>query len=191
MTVTFGYHRHRDFKFQTPARGFCNCHWHLLRARACSNHQTHSFKKCCPSNDSHHHHLNSRVVTLNFDFPNSYATAIRDRHFTIRLVVSSKLPSKNSFQYFATDLYREEPLYPVIYRFTGWTQGSDSILLMPPQEADNQQPFYRITVQLDLNPFLPISYITRVFRCGVEDWELVGYFGFVYSLEDCSRFQHL
>jgi hypothetical protein len=52
------------------------------------------------------------------------------------------------------------------------------MLLLPPREAENQQPLYRITVQLDLNPFLPVSYITRVFRCGAEDGELVGEFGF-------------
>ena len=68
------------------------------------------------------------------------------------------------------------------YTFTSWAQGSDSMLLMPPQEAENQQPLYRITVQLDLNPFLPVSYITRVFRCSIEDGELVGKFGFVYLL---------
>ena len=56
------------------------------------------------------------------------------------------------------------------------------MLLMPPQEEENQQPLYRITVQLDLNPFLPVSYITRVFRCDVEDGELVGEFGFVLLL---------
>lgn len=82
----------------------------------------------------------------------------------------------------------------MIYTFTSWAQGSDSMLLMPPQEAESQQPLYRITVQLDLNPFLPVSYITRVFRCGVEDGELVGEFGFVHSLDTlgaCSRFQYI
>lgn len=62
------------------------------------------------------------------------------------------------------------------------------MLLMPPQEAESQQPLYRIIVQIDLNPFFPISYITRVFRCGAED-ELVGEFGFVhvYSLGNFRR----
>ena len=69
------------------------------------------------------------------------------------------------------------------------------MLLMPPQEAESQQPLYRITVQIDLNPFFPVSYITRVFRCGAED-EVVGEFGFVhvYSLDTlgaCSRLQFL
>ena len=70
----------------------------------------------------------------------------------------------------------------MIYTFTNWAQGSDSMLLMPPHGSENQQPLYRITVQLDLNPFLPVSYITRVFRCGVEDGELVGKFGFVLNI---------
>ena len=62
------------------------------------------------------------------------------------------------------------------------------MLLMPPQEEESQQPLYRITVQLDHNPFLPVSYITLVFRCGVEDGELVGNFGLVYLL---VRFPYL
>ena len=86
------------------------------------------------------------------------------------------------------DLYSVEPLNPVIYTFTGWAQGSDSILLIPPQEAESQQPLYRITVHLDLNPFLPVSYITNVFRCGVEDGELVGKFGSVSYSSYPSRF---
>ena len=66
------------------------------------------------------------------------------------------------------------------FQRTSWvndaSDGSDSTL---PQEAQTQQPLYRITVQLDLNPFLPVSYMTR---CGVEDGELVGKFGFVVYL---------
>lgn len=53
------------------------------------------------------------------------------------------------------------------------------MLLMPPQEDENQQPLYRITVQLDLNPFLPVSYITRVFQCNGLG-ELLAEFGFEY-----------
>ena len=95
-----------------------------------------------------------------------------------------KLPSKEFISNtLLADLHSVEPLNPVIYTFTGWIQRSDSILLIPPQESESQQPLYRITVHLDLNPFLPLSYITNVFRCGVEDEELVGKFGFVsYSL---------
>jgi hypothetical protein len=64
------------------------------------------------------------------------------------------------------------------------------MLLLPPQEAESQQPLYRITVELDLNPFLPLSYITRVFRCGVDDGELVGKFGFAYSFDTFRRLQY-
>jgi len=116
-----------------------------------------------------HHILNVQSTTVPFfmirnsqlqeTLPN-YATAVRDRQLQV---------------------IRPDPPNPVTYTFTGWAQGSDSILLMPPQEAESQQPLYRITVQLDLNPFFPVSYITRVFRCGVEDGELVGEFGLTWN----------
>ncbi|KAF8148847.1 hypothetical protein B0H34DRAFT_668086, partial [Crassisporium funariophilum] len=60
------------------------------------------------------------------------------------------------------------------YTFTSWAQGS--MLLMPPRDASSQQPLYRIIVELDLNPFLPVSHITRIYRCGVHEGELVGEF---------------
>jgi len=107
----------------------------------------------------------------------SYATAIRDQ--TQRLFYKCKCKQTRHFLKIATG-DRPEPQDPVMYRFTSWAQGS--MLLIPPGEAENQQPLYRITVELDLNPFLPVSYITRVCRCGVEDGELVGEFGFVSFL---------
>jgi len=74
---------------------------------------------------------------------------------------------------------RDLPPVPVIYSFTGWAQ--NSMLLMPPREAAIQQPLYRITVDLDLNPFLPVSYVTRIFRCGGNDTDLVGEFAFALN----------
>ncbi|KAG2009000.1 hypothetical protein CC2G_014376 [Coprinopsis cinerea AmutBmut pab1-1] len=53
---------------------------------------------------------------------------------------------------------------PAIYRFTPWT--GTSMLILPPQDETNQQPLYRITVELDLNPFLPVSTVTRIERVG-------------------------
>ncbi|KAF8972032.1 hypothetical protein BDZ97DRAFT_1782810 [Flammula alnicola] len=50
------------------------------------------------------------------------------------------------------------------------------MLLMPPRDAPNQRPLYRITVELDLNPLLPVSYVTKVVRCGGDDSNLVGEF---------------
>lgn len=54
------------------------------------------------------------------------------------------------------------------------------MLLIPPEEADAAQaPKYSISMSLSLNPFLPISYTTRIRRAGnaltVED-EFVGEF---------------
>ena len=53
------------------------------------------------------------------------------------------------------------------------------MFLMPPKGFPIQQPLYRITVDLDLNPFLPVSYITKVFRCGDQENELVAEFSWV------------
>ncbi|KAH9483328.1 hypothetical protein JR316_0005434 [Psilocybe cubensis] len=39
---------------------------------------------------------------------------------------------------------------------------------MPPSDAPNQTPLYRINVELDLNPFLPVSYVTKIIRYGVN-----------------------
>ncbi|TFK18844.1 hypothetical protein FA15DRAFT_675000 [Coprinopsis marcescibilis] len=40
------------------------------------------------------------------------------------------------------------------------------MLLLPPGDPSRQQPLYRISVELDLNPLLPISYVTKVARGG-------------------------
>jgi len=71
-------------------------------------------------------------------------------------------------------LMRNPPPTAVRYHFTGWSQ--NSMLLMPPPDFPTQQPLYRISVELDLNPFLPVSYVTRIFRCGGADTDLVGEF---------------
>ncbi|KAF8874879.1 hypothetical protein CPB84DRAFT_1890733 [Gymnopilus junonius] len=76
-------------------------------------------------------------------------------------------------------LIRNPPPTPVVYNFTGWSQ--NSMLVMPPRDSPVQQPLYRITVELDMNPFLPVSYVTRIFRCGVADTDLVGEFSFALN----------
>lgn len=52
------------------------------------------------------------------------------------------------------------------------------MLLLPPREALNQSPLYRITVELDLNPMLPLSYVTKVRRCDGDGSDLVGEFSY-------------
>ncbi|PPQ78495.1 hypothetical protein CVT25_011836 [Psilocybe cyanescens] len=62
---------------------------------------------------------------------------------------------------------RNQPENPTIYTFTGWFQ--DSMYLMPPSDAANQTPLYRICVELDLNPFLPVSYVTKIIRISLNN----------------------
>ncbi|KAF9040835.1 hypothetical protein BJ165DRAFT_1406844 [Panaeolus papilionaceus] len=78
------------------------------------------------------------------------------------------------------DAVVQAPRYqaPVVYTFAGWSQGS--MYLMPPRDAPSQQPLYRITVDLDLNPFLPVSYTTKVYRL-VPETQLVGEFAFALN----------
>ncbi|KAJ3498759.1 hypothetical protein NLJ89_g10177 [Agrocybe chaxingu] len=79
----------------------------------------------------------------------------------------------------ATRGSRQPPQVPQIYTFTNWQHGS--MLVMPPRDATSQQPLYRITVDLDLNPFLPVSYNTRIMRCGRREGEVVGEFAFALN----------
>ncbi|KIM42564.1 hypothetical protein M413DRAFT_444279 [Hebeloma cylindrosporum] len=74
---------------------------------------------------------------------------------------------------------RHVPQAPIKYDFTGWAQSS--MFLMPPRGFPIQQPLYRITVELDLNPFLPVSHVTKVFRCGDQENELVAEFSFALN----------
>ncbi|KAJ8462055.1 hypothetical protein ONZ45_g5210 [Pleurotus djamor] len=61
-------------------------------------------------------------------------------------------------------------------QFTNWL--SDSLLLVPPRNAStsNVNPLYHISVKLNLNPFLPVSYITTVRRGADDQGPLVGSF---------------
>ncbi|KAF8991126.1 hypothetical protein BDQ17DRAFT_1433277 [Cyathus striatus] len=73
---------------------------------------------------------------------------------------------------------RSRSYSPLIYSFTEWIHDtlSGSMLLMPPPEAQDQRPLYKVTADLDLNPFVPMSYVTRIHRAGTELGELVGEF---------------
>ncbi|KAG7450706.1 uncharacterized protein BT62DRAFT_1072741 [Guyanagaster necrorhizus] len=73
----------------------------------------------------------------------------------------------------------ERPEHPVTYTFTNWN--SKTMLLIPPPNTGRASgseslPSYTISVSLNLNPFLPISYVTSVHRVGSEDNLLLGEF---------------
>jgi hypothetical protein len=40
------------------------------------------------------------------------------------------------------------------------------MLVLPPRSSANPQPLYRIAVELDLNPLIPVSILTKVLRVG-------------------------
>ncbi|KAK0506246.1 hypothetical protein EDD18DRAFT_24077 [Armillaria luteobubalina] len=73
----------------------------------------------------------------------------------------------------------ERPEYPITYTFTNWN--SKTMLLIPPTDTATTSgseplPSYTISVSLNLNPFLPISYVTSVHRVGSEDSLFLGEF---------------
>lgn len=54
------------------------------------------------------------------------------------------------------------------------------MLLLPSRDADpTLTPMYHISVTLNLNPFVPLSYVTTVRRGRDESGELVGEFEYV------------
>ncbi len=77
------------------------------------------------------------------------------------------------------------PSHALVYTFTDWA--SDSLLLMPPRPSPSPsssrltipQPVYHISVSLNLNPFLPISYTTTIRHGGDAQGPFVGSFEYV------------
>ncbi|KAI0641397.1 hypothetical protein C8Q79DRAFT_1014341 [Trametes meyenii] len=69
----------------------------------------------------------------------------------------------------------QRPTRPRIYTFSSWSH--DSMFLLPPRDVDpTLTPVYNISVALNLNPFVPLSYVTTV-RRGIDDeGEFVGEF---------------
>ena len=64
---------------------------------------------------------------------------------------------------------------PRIYTFSSWS--NESMFLLPPRDVDRTlTPVYNISVALNLNPFVPLSYVTTVRRGLDDDGELVGEF---------------
>ncbi|OBZ65562.1 hypothetical protein A0H81_14432 [Grifola frondosa] len=69
----------------------------------------------------------------------------------------------------------ERPDTPRIYTFTSWDH--NSMYLLPPRDVDRDRvPIYYISVALNLNPFVPLSYVTTIRRGIDEDGEFVGEF---------------
>ncbi|THV06024.1 hypothetical protein K435DRAFT_42100 [Dendrothele bispora CBS 962.96] len=52
------------------------------------------------------------------------------------------------------------PQTPLVYTFTPWSTESNSMHLIPPENVSG--PTYKISATLNLDPFLPISYITNL-----------------------------
>ncbi|KAF5378825.1 hypothetical protein D9615_006841 [Tricholomella constricta] len=100
---------------------------------------------------------------------------------------TSALQSANPPRY--STLGASPPSQPVTYTFTPWTPSNPSsssssfpsegyLLLIPRPFTHNlrqqPEPLYRISACINLNPFLPISYITQVHRPGPWDAETPG-----------------
>ncbi|TBU23870.1 hypothetical protein BD311DRAFT_767553 [Dichomitus squalens] len=67
------------------------------------------------------------------------------------------------------------PPAPRIYTFSSWS--NDSMFLLPSRDVDRTlTPIYNISVALNLNPFVPLSYVTTVRRGMDEQGELIGEF---------------
>ncbi|EIW54767.1 uncharacterized protein TRAVEDRAFT_131463, partial [Trametes versicolor FP-101664 SS1] len=67
------------------------------------------------------------------------------------------------------------PRQPRIYTFA--SRSNTSMLLLPSRDVDpTLTPIYNISVTLNLNPFVPLSYVTTVRRGRDESGELVGEF---------------
>ncbi|KAK7018613.1 hypothetical protein R3P38DRAFT_2983507 [Favolaschia claudopus] len=69
------------------------------------------------------------------------------------------------------------PKNPLSYTFTSDSSGIDpnSVILVPPQDSDDQAK-YRISVSMNLNPFVPISYRTCVYRVDGDRQSFIGDF---------------
>ncbi|KAJ7764742.1 hypothetical protein B0H16DRAFT_1525599 [Mycena metata] len=69
------------------------------------------------------------------------------------------------------------PKNPLSYTFVPprFADDPNSMVMVPPEEADDQGQ-YRISVSLNLNPFLPVSYRTTVHRLEGPDESFIGDF---------------
>ncbi|KAF8069330.1 hypothetical protein FPV67DRAFT_1625514 [Lyophyllum atratum] len=98
---------------------------------------------------------------------------------------STALHSPNPPRY---TLGAARPSQPVTYRFTPWTAsrssstsslpGEGHLLLIPQpftrNPRDQPEPVYRISAYVNLDPFLPIAYVTQVYRSNTWESESPG-----------------
>lgn len=64
----------------------------------------------------------------------------------------------------------ERPAVPVTYTFAPWNGDTNTMMLIPPANlvsSTSVPSSYRIQLKLNMNPFLPISYVTSIYRIGV------------------------
>jgi len=66
------------------------------------------------------------------------------------------------------------PLRPIIYTFTDWDD--NTVLLVPPGQAGELNPLYRISTSLNVHPFVPLSTRTTIQRGGTPQGPFVGLF---------------
>ncbi|KAJ3734650.1 hypothetical protein DFJ43DRAFT_1130454 [Lentinula guzmanii] len=88
----------------------------------------------------------------------SHIDIATDEHARSDSPVSSLLPDYSR---------HNRPVNPISYSFTNW--GNNFMLLVPPSNAPESEPSYKISVSLNLNPFLPISFVTKVEMVLTED----------------------
>ncbi|EJF56874.1 hypothetical protein DICSQDRAFT_70569 [Dichomitus squalens LYAD-421 SS1] len=87
---------------------------------------------------------------------------------------SEYLGHSTLIRYISYNLIARPPA-PRIYTFSSWS--NDSMFLLPSRDVDRTlTPIYNITVALNLNPFVPLSYVTTVRRGMDEQGELIGEF---------------
>ncbi|KAI1784170.1 hypothetical protein LXA43DRAFT_976810 [Ganoderma leucocontextum] len=90
--------------------------------------------------------------------------------------VATQIPSRTTMQ-IRRPPYNliERPTVPRIYTFSSWSH--DSMFLLPSRAVDRTRtPVYNISVGLNLDPFVPLSYVTTIRRGSDEQGEVVGEF---------------
>ncbi|TBU39498.1 hypothetical protein BD309DRAFT_428051 [Dichomitus squalens] len=116
------------------------------------------------------HHLPSRLCYLITRRRRTHS----HHHFLLGMPPSEDLGHSTLIRYISYNLIARPPA-PRIYTFSSWS--NDSMFLLPSRDVDRTlTPIYNITVALNLNPFVPLSYVTTVRRGMDEQGELIGEF---------------
>ena len=69
--------------------------------------------------------------------------------------------------------YPHRPIGPVIFTFSPVVAPGISMVALSPSSSDDRQTYY---ISTSMNVFMPMSYITRVFKGDGESAEKVGEF---------------